>query len=480
MDKLNIFLPLTKVDESQRLVSGVFSAEVVDKSGEIMDYTSGKPAFEKWSQDAMKRSDGKSLGNVRAMHTNIAAGKLTELSFDDVTKTVHGTAKIIDDNEWNKVLEGVYTGFSIGGAYAKRWADEQNPKLYRFTPELAEISIVDNPCVGKATFDLIRADGSTEMRKFKTADTEPKPEDDDTQSALSLKKRFEGITEPTNENSWVAKDGTKFTKKEDAFKHNAALEKAAAEPVNPALAAVAKLTAAIEKLEDPDANKAKPHLAKGLYDVGRLACLISELEWLASDLAWEAMYEGDMSPLGAELKGTVGTLCEFLKRLVIEEADELMASQKSIPNDELLKDLTPAHVALLNAFLTKVDTDKYTDLNTLLTKSIDTEPKPTEPAPAQEPEPAAAMQKLQNDHAEAMQKKDAEILEHKNTVEALSKSLGQLAERVEAFARQPAAAKGALYAVNKGHEVTAPASPTNDPPVRAQGMPEISPWAGRI
>jgi hypothetical protein len=35
--------------------------------------------------------------------------------------------KIVDDAEWNKVLEGVYTEFSIGAGYAKLWPDRTNP-----------------------------------------------------------------------------------------------------------------------------------------------------------------------------------------------------------------------------------------------------------------------------------------------------------------------------------------------------------------
>jgi hypothetical protein len=80
-------------------------------------------------------------------------------------------AKIIDDDEWRKVTEGVYTGFSIGGGYARRWPDKENPGLMRYTPVLSEVSLVDNPAVSTATFQLIKHDGSIELRKFNAADT---------------------------------------------------------------------------------------------------------------------------------------------------------------------------------------------------------------------------------------------------------------------------------------------------------------------
>jgi hypothetical protein len=53
------------------------------------------------------------------MHDKIAAGKFTDIRFDDDNdnKLIEGVAKIIDDDEWQKCKEGVNTGFSIGGSY---------------------------------------------------------------------------------------------------------------------------------------------------------------------------------------------------------------------------------------------------------------------------------------------------------------------------------------------------------------------------
>jgi hypothetical protein len=163
---MSLFLPITKVDIAQRLVYGTISEEVPDKTGEILDYASARPAFEAWSRQFHEASGGKSLGNVRAMHGAVAAGKLTDIRFDDAGKRIDGVAKIIDDDEWRKVTEGVYTGFSIGGGYARRWPDAENPQLMRYTPVLSEVSLVDNPAVPTATFQVIKQDGSIEMRKF--------------------------------------------------------------------------------------------------------------------------------------------------------------------------------------------------------------------------------------------------------------------------------------------------------------------------
>jgi hypothetical protein len=176
---MSLFLPITKVDLAQRLVYGTISEEVPDKAGEILDYASARPAFEEWSRQFHEASNGKSLGNVRAMHGAIAAGKLTDIRFDDSGKRIDGVAKIVDDDEWRKVTEGVYTGFSIGGGYARRWPDAENPHLMRYTPVLTEISLVDNPAVPTATFQVIKVDGSVEMRKFMPGQDEGEGEYED-------------------------------------------------------------------------------------------------------------------------------------------------------------------------------------------------------------------------------------------------------------------------------------------------------------
>jgi hypothetical protein len=166
MPRFDLFLPLTKVDVDERMVHGVATAEAPDRAGEICDYDSTKPYFEAWSISAREASGGKSLGAVRAMHARVAAGKLTDIAFDDEGKRILVSAKIVDDDEWEKVVEGVYTGFSQGGSYVKRWADPETG-LTRYTANPSEISLVDVPCLPGATFQIVK-DGVFEERAFST------------------------------------------------------------------------------------------------------------------------------------------------------------------------------------------------------------------------------------------------------------------------------------------------------------------------
>lgn len=163
----NLFIPITKIDAERREVWGWGAVEERDNSDEIMDYNSSKPLWMEWSQKAQKRSGGKSLGNLRAMHQPIAAGKLIDLRPDDNKKGFFVGARIVDDNEWKKVQQGVYTGFSVGGSYQRRWMDYNQPGVTRYTAKPSEISIVDSPCIPSATFEVIKADGVKERRHFK-------------------------------------------------------------------------------------------------------------------------------------------------------------------------------------------------------------------------------------------------------------------------------------------------------------------------
>ena len=98
------------------------------------------------------------------MHGPVAAGNLTDIAFDDAAKRITVAAKIVDDDEWRKVQEGVYTGFSQGGRYVKRWPDADTG-LTRYTAEPHEISLVDLPCVRDATFEVVK-NGVVEKRAF--------------------------------------------------------------------------------------------------------------------------------------------------------------------------------------------------------------------------------------------------------------------------------------------------------------------------
>ncbi|WP_051657557.1 hypothetical protein [Acidiphilium angustum] len=159
-----LLIPLTKIDVERRLVYGVAAEEAPDKAHEIMDYESAKPQFEKWSSEFVTATNGLSKGNLRVMHTKSVAGKFTEMAFDDASRRVEVCAHVVDPVEFEKCLQGVYTGFSIGGGYLKKWNDPSFPGVTRYTPDIREISLVDSPCMGGARFaEIVKADGLVEQ-----------------------------------------------------------------------------------------------------------------------------------------------------------------------------------------------------------------------------------------------------------------------------------------------------------------------------
>jgi hypothetical protein len=397
MSNLNIFIPITKVDAAKRIVYGTLTQAVPDKSGEIIDYATTKAAYQKWSDDAHARSKGKSRGNLRAMHASVAAGKFTDIVFDDENERIEGAAYVSDDNEWKKCEDGTYTGFSHGGSYAKRWKDPDDPKLTRYTPELAEVSLVDNPCVPTATFEFIKEDGSTELRKFNTTQEAPmkkdtKAEDQATEAAVATPaadttteppaaaeptaaEPVEKAADPSPTEAadrpqdkggvvqgFMAKDGSFHVKKADALKRN--IEADAEAIAAPAIEAVKNLTDAVAKAEGgdqvtpaaeepaeaepaadpaPAAEDAKPDkaapaddLTKGMYDVCRFAELLQAVLSLQQDTQWEAQWEGDNSELPARLKAWLADGGTLLVQMVGEETAELTAAKAAAP-DELAK-----------------------------------------------------------------------------------------------------------------------------------------------
>jgi hypothetical protein len=215
---MQIFARLTKVDEAARTVTGIIANEALDHSGEVFDYDSSKPNFEKWSGDIAKATAGKSVGNVRAMHGSVCAGITKSITFDDVAKAIEVEAKIVDDNEWNKTLAGCYTGFSIGGSYARKWKGEDGVQRYTACP--LEYSLVDLPCNPDAQFSVIKADGSAEMRKFETT----------TDNVEALAKWVGGLSDAERET--LAKVATRHdvTPKDDEESTTGDLSKSATSP----------------------------------------------------------------------------------------------------------------------------------------------------------------------------------------------------------------------------------------------------------
>ena len=145
--RINLSMPITKVDKERRTVSGFATLDNLDRQGDVVPSEASKKAFERFR------------GNVREMHQPIAVGKIVSFKedkyFDEDTKKFYNgiyvsayVSKGAQDT-WEKVLDGTLTGFSIGGEINDTddvYDDEMN-KTYRVIKDydLSELSLVDNP-----------------------------------------------------------------------------------------------------------------------------------------------------------------------------------------------------------------------------------------------------------------------------------------------------------------------------------------------
>src|SRR5262249_282154 len=92
----------------QRMAYGYASAAALDSQGEVVR----KEALAAALPDYMR------FANIREMHQPSAIGVAKEAAIDE--KGLWLGAKVVDDEAWKKVVEGVYKGFSIGGFVTSR------------------------------------------------------------------------------------------------------------------------------------------------------------------------------------------------------------------------------------------------------------------------------------------------------------------------------------------------------------------------
>jgi hypothetical protein len=146
-ENVRLSMPFAKVDKERRIVSGFATLDNLDRQNDIVLTEASLKAFSKFR------------GNIREMHQPSAVGKMVSFKedkyFDPDTKKFYSGVFVSAyvskgaQNAWEKVLDGTYTGFSIGGRMNK-WDDgydEKADKPIRIIKEydLVELSLVDNP-----------------------------------------------------------------------------------------------------------------------------------------------------------------------------------------------------------------------------------------------------------------------------------------------------------------------------------------------
>ena len=393
----NRFCPIAKVDGTLKEVWGYASTSAPDSQGEIVT----REALEAALPDYMR------FANIREMHLPSAVGVARAAEVDE--KGLYLRAQIVDDAAWNKVKEGVYKGFSIGGIVTRRDADE--PHIITGV-EVNEISLVDRPANPEAIFEVWKCADGANRKETGVLSNELKA----ARARLAQK--------------WVASDGSAFERADEAAKHEASLpahdaegfaslraslsetlEKASTfapaaqptsgmtaydlegaqtkadgdyadpgyqpdgkprypvtdereiraawsfinrlrnqKPYSPAQvdSIKARIIAAWKAKIDPKGPPAAQaeKMRKGLQDVARLAGLIEELEWLRQSVAGDPDADGSSAP--GDLQEILTRLCAVLRAMVDDETEEFLdGGEDDAALEQAAKALQPGRAASL-------------------------------------------------------------------------------------------------------------------------------------
>lgn len=435
---LHITIPITKVDEEQRMVYGYATVEEIDAHGEIITYEASKKAFSNW------------IGNIREMHQDVAVGKAIDIEFDDEAKGVWIGARISEstdgENAWIKVKEGVLAGFSIGGRVndselRTMSVDGKKKTVPVITDyDLGETSLVDNPAVASAIFQMVKSvDG-------KLQETE------------ELSK---GLGRPTHwwEKQFQYSDSQQIMKA-DFMTYN----------------------------ENSMSDK-KATLTKSLWEGGMLAelamCLSDYIYWKAYDgedvealkTALEAIKQAaakeitepaDFPDVEVAIENAVRALNISKKEELITMSEDINERKKSVVGQEDRD--TDANVVVTAEENGKPEDTSAADHEAIVNEEVPAEDADSEEAEAEDVEEDAASE----DDTEATEdksgkgkgKKSADAPMTKSTdndlakmissaVEAgIAKAVEPLKEEIEQLKKQPAVSKvKSTYAVKKGEDV---------------------------
>ena len=146
-DNVRFSMPIGKIDQEKRIVSGFATLDNLDKQNDIVDTAASLDAFRKFK------------GNIREMHQPLAVGKIVSFKedryFDPTSKKFYSGVYVSAyvskgaQDTWEKVLDGTLSGFSIGGNITKfddEFSEELNKSIRIIKEyELFELSLVDSP-----------------------------------------------------------------------------------------------------------------------------------------------------------------------------------------------------------------------------------------------------------------------------------------------------------------------------------------------
>lgn len=140
-----MYSPISKtarLGDGSLLVSGYASSEATDADGDVITAQAMQDALPDYMQ----------YGNIRAMHNPQQAVGVALSATIDAEKRTNLTVHVVDKDAVQKIISGVYKGFSIGGRILER----QGKTITAL--ELIEISLVDRPANPEARIVFYKND----------------------------------------------------------------------------------------------------------------------------------------------------------------------------------------------------------------------------------------------------------------------------------------------------------------------------------
>jgi phage head maturation protease len=432
MQDTKIYAEIMKTDDEKRMVYGYASTETLDSQEEKVS----KDAVADALTDYMK------WANIREMHQPSAVGVAKEAEIDD--KGLYVVAKVVDDDAWNKVKEGVYKGFSLGGKKVAKVQDTITAL------KLTEISLVDRPANPDCKFDVWKAEGIEEVEKVaEREDVKPEEGKDkygDVKFADEKNKKYPIDTEEHIRAAWnyinKEKNAAKYSA-EDVKSIKGKIVSAWKDKIDKEGPPSAKEKEA-EKVENPELIKAQEDLKKyagqEIYDSQTAMSALSTVYYLLITERQEMENQPEQVTL---LETVVKNLKAFIASEILEDHEEALAMA------EKTEDLQKA-----GARNSKGDFERIQGIHDhSVSLGADCSSKKAEGADD--------LQKVHNETLDKVTSLETELTKVQGEKETLEK-------RVKELEAQPAPAKGVLKVVEKGQDIS-PVTEAVEPVKKSDG-----------
>jgi hypothetical protein len=362
-DNVRLSMPIGKVDVERRMVSGFATLDNVDKQGDIVTTESSVEAFKNFR------------GNLREMHQPSAVGKIVSFKedkyFDPSDKKFYSGVYVSAyvskgaQDAWEKVLDGTYTGFSIGGNI-KTWDDAYDEKMDKSIRviknyELHELSLVDNPANQFANIVSIEKVNGQNVVSGYLSKAEVENVFWDSESGIVMVSDAETAVSPTNGNKM---QNIGFVEKND--KENTEMIKFLVD------SAKGISTIKITKEVNPMTESTETAV-DAVVENAEVAPEAQPAEVVETPAVAEEVAVAEEAPVAEAVDGGADSSVAEQAAVEVEKAEEAVVDAVSEVKEEVAKAVSEINASLTNAFGDLAATIKsLNEQVAAVTKSLDT------------------------------------------------------------------------------------------------------------